>query len=165
MIKDMESLVNKCLIQHEGGTVFFDAIDERLRNDKILMSMMLSKVLDKERFDYIIVSGKFGRVFKKFCSKHINKEISEIIIVVNGGLRKGNKIKDFYNQYEINNKKLVFIDDSYYLGRTRDSIKSAIDENGGKLMYSYVFYDGSKVKDDTVHSFYRYFDNYPITEE
>ncbi len=35
MVTKMESLINECLIQHEGGEKFFDAIDERLRNRTI----------------------------------------------------------------------------------------------------------------------------------
>lgn len=163
MVIEMESLVNDCLIQHEGGEKFFDAIDEKLRNDNLLITMMIGKVIEHESFDYIIVSGNFGKVFKDFCIKHIGKKFSNSIIVVNGGLRNNNEIEPFYNNYEINNKNIVFIDDSYYLGRTRDKIKEAIENNGGNLICSYVFYDGSKIKDDSVHSFYRYYDHYTVT--
>lgn len=164
MISEMESLVNNCLIQHEGGTKFFDAIDEKLRNDNVLLLMMIGKILTNEKFDYLIVSGKFGNVFKDFCSKHINEEFCKNIIIVNGGLRHGIDIIDFYNSYDIKNKNLIFIDDSYYLGRTRNKIKETIAENGGNLICTYVFYDGSKIPDESVNSFYRYYDNYPITD-
>lgn len=162
MVKEMESLVNDCLIQHEGGEKFFDEIDEKLRNDNLLMTMMIGKILENESFDYLIVSGRFGKVFKKFCLNHIGKDFSSNIIVVNGGLRAGNEVDDFSKDYDIKNKNIIFIDDSYYLGRTRDKIKETITNNGGKLACSYVFYDGSKIKDNNVHSFYRYYDHYPI---
>ena len=160
MVTKMESLINECLIQHEGGEKFFDAIDERLRNDNLLITMMLGKVLENEAFDYIIVSGNFGRVFKDFCLKHIGYNFSNNIIVVSRGLRKDQEIEPFNELYDINNKNLIFIDDSYYLGRTRNKIKDYITNNGGNLISSYVFYDGSKEKDDSVHSFYRYYDHY-----
>ena len=64
MIKEIESIVSECLKQHEGGEKFFDAIDESLRNDNLLITMMIGKVIENEKFDYIIVSGKFGKVFK-----------------------------------------------------------------------------------------------------
>lgn len=162
MIKEMESIVSECLIQHEGGEKFFDAIDESLRNDNLLITMMVGKVLENEKFDYIIVSGKFGEVFKSFTLKHLGEEFSNKIIVVNGGLRCGNEINNFYDKYDINNKKLIFIDDSYYLGRTRDKIKETVEKHNGKLICSYVFYDGSKIKDNSVHSFYRYYDHYEV---
>ena len=160
MIKEMESIVNECLKQHEGGEKFFDAIDENLRNDNLLITVMIGKVVENEKFDYIIVSGKFGKVFKDFSLKHIGKKFSDKVIVVNGGLRGNNEIINFYDYYDIKEKDIVFIDDSYYLGRTRDKIKYMIQKHGGNLLCTYVFYDGSRVKDDLVHSFYRYYDNY-----
>lgn len=160
MIKEMESIVNECLKQHEGGEKFFDAIDENLRNDNLLITMMIGKVIENEKFDYIIVSGKFGKVFKDFTLNHIGKDFCDKVIVVNGGLRGNNEIDNFYDYYDIKEKNFIFIDDSYYLGRTRNKIKSTIEKYGGNLLCSYVFYDGSKVKDDLVHSFYRYYDNY-----
>lgn len=160
MNNDINYLVEECLKQHEGGEKFFDAIDEKLRNDNLLLTMMLGKVLEKSKFDYIIVSGNFGTVFKEFCTKHFDKELAKSIIVVNGSLRKDNVNIDFPKEYDINNKSLVFIDDSFFLGRTRDKIKDAIDIRNGKLLYTYVFYDGSKIKDSNVHSFYRYYDNF-----
>ena len=165
MVTGIESLVNDCLIQHEGGEKFFDAIDEKLRNDNLLITMMLGKVLESETFDYIFVSGSFGKVFKDFCSNHIGSDFSDNIIVVNGGLRRGYEIEPFHENYDVNGKNLVFIDDSYYLGRTRDKIKDYITKNGGNLVSSYVFYDGSKEKDDNVYSFYRYYDHYPEVQK
>ena len=157
MENTMKSLVNECLIQHEGGESFFDAIDEKLRDDKKLINLMIDKVKDNENFDYIIVSGKFGSVFYEYASNY-QDDLKEKIIVVNGGLRKDNVITSFWENFNIQNKRIVFIDDSYYLGRTRNKIKEAIEENHGSLICTYVFYDGSKEKDNTVHSFYRYYD-------
>ena len=118
---------------------------------------MIDKVKDNENFDYIIVSGKFGSVFYEYASNY-QDDLKEKIIVVNGGLRKDNVITSFWENFNIQNKRIVFIDDSYYLGRTRNKIKEAIEENHGSLICTYVFYDGSKEKDNTVHSFYRYYD-------
>lgn len=159
-MKRMESIVNECLMEHEGGEKFFDAIDEKLRNDTLLISMMINKVLENENFDFIITSGKFGNVFKDYCEKYMSTNFNNKVIVVNGSLRKGNEIIDYSNEYDVCDKKVVFIDDSYYLGRTRDKIKASLEENKGTLISTYVFYDGSKIKDENVHSFYRYYDHY-----
>lgn len=159
-MKNMESLVNDCLIQHEGGEKFFDAIDEKLRNDNLLIKMMIERILKNEQFDFIITSGRFGKVFKEYCEKYTDNDFTKNIIVVNGNLRKDEKVINFTDKYNISNKKLIFIDDSYYLGRTRDKIKNTIENNQGTLISTYVFYDGSKIKDKDVHSFYRYYDHY-----
>lgn len=164
MVKEMTGLVNECLTQHEGGEKFFDAIDEKLRDDKVLINMMIDKVKENEKFDYIIVSGNFGKVFEKHCNKYQDDEFNKKIIVVNGGLRKDNDIISFWEDFNIENKTLIFVDDSYYLGRTRNKIKLAIEENHGKLINTYVFYDGSKIKEDNVHSFYRYYDFHEVTD-
>ena len=164
MVEEIHCLVNECLKQHEGGEQFFDAIDEKLHNDNALINMMIEKVSANEVFDYIIVSGKFGNVFKEYCNNYLEDNFNKKIIVVNGGLRKDHVIISFWENYNIENKKIIFIDDSYYLGRTRDKIKNAVEENQGIFINTYVFYDGSKVKDDHVHSFYRYYDFHEVEE-
>lgn len=157
---EMEGIVQKCLMEHEGGREFFDALDEKLRNDDSLINMMINKVLENEIFDFIITSGKFGSAFKEYCEKHMDNYFNKKIIVVNGNLRKESEVIDYSNKYNISNKKVIFIDDSYYLGRTREKIRLSIEKNGGELINTYVFYDGCKEKDEHVHSFYRYFDHY-----
>jgi predicted DNA-binding ribbon-helix-helix protein len=157
----LESIVNKCLIQHEGGEKFFDALDEMMRNDTLLITMLIGKVLENPKFDYIIVSGNFGKLFKEHCYQHMPKIFSEKVIVVPGGLRNGTKVTPFWNDISVENKEFLFLDDSYYLGRTRNVIKKEILEHGGELISTYVFYDGSKIKEDDVYSFYRYFDHHP----
>lgn len=125
MVEEMHCLVNECLMQHEGGEQFFDAIDEKLWNDKSLINMMIDKIIKNEEFDYIIVSGKFGNVFLNHCNTYLNDNFNKKIIVVNGGLGKDHVIISFWENYNIKNKKIIFIDDSYYLGRTRDKIKKS----------------------------------------
>jgi len=162
MVSKITEIVNECLEKYVGGTPFFNAIDEKLRIDKSMIDLMINQVIENEEFDYIIVSGKFGLSFKEHCHNYCNKEFNKKIIVINGGLRKDNVIIPFWENFNIEEKKIVFIDDSYYLGRTRDKIKTAIDENNGTLINTYVFYDGSKIKDDSVKSFYRYYDFHEI---
>lgn len=162
MCKKIDSLVELCLKEHTGGEIFFDAIDEKLRNDDTLLKMITDKVLNNEVFDFIIVSGNFGNVFKKFIDTNL-KELTKKVIVVNGGLRQGEKIVSFWEEYDISMKKIVFIDDSFYLGRTRDKIEEMITKHQGTLINTYVFYDGSKEKEENVHSFYRYYDNFPLS--
>lgn len=158
---NITSIVDECLRQHKGGENFFDAIDEMMRNDVLLITMLTGKVLEFGKFDNIIVSGTFGKLYKEYATKNMPSVFSEKIVVVPGGLRNGTKVTPFWEEIEVTNKKFVFLDDSFYLGRTRNVIKEAIEENKGKLVKTFVFYDGSKEKDKTVESFYRYFDHHP----
>ena len=45
-------------------------------------------------------------------------------------------------------------------GGLRDVIKNELEKYGARLAKTFVIYDGSREKDDTVHSLYRYYDNY-----
>ena len=78
MVEEIHCLVNECLKQHEGGEQFFDAIDEKLRNDNALINMMIEKVSANEVFDYIIVSGKFGNVFKEYCNNYLEDNFNNL---------------------------------------------------------------------------------------
>lgn len=157
MIK-LNEIVKECLEQHVGGEKFFDALDEKCRDDFSLLTSMID-LIKNVNYDYIIVSGKFGNAFKDFCINN-HQELINKLIVVNGGLRHGIEISDYYNHYNVNDKEVIFLDDSFYLGRTRDSIKNSLEENNASLIHTYVLYDGSKIKDNKVTSFYRYYDNY-----
>lgn len=156
----LTDIVNNCLEEYVEGECFFDAIDSYIRNNDFLIATMIDKILTYEKFDYLIVSGRFGKNFKDYILKYRFDDLKDKIIVVNGNLRHDDEVIDFYNTYDILNKEFIFVDDSYYLGRTRDKIKEAILNHGGRLITTYVFYDGSKIKDENVHSFYRYYDNF-----
>lgn len=152
----MKSIVNANILEHQGGENFFNAMDEMIRNDNVLLSMMISSVLSNEKFDFIIVSGNFGRFFKKYCLLHM-RSLYNRVIVVNGGQRKGNGVTTDYSNYNVCGKRIIFIDDSFYSGKTRNVIKASLESNGATLVKTYVFYDGSKDKDKDVYSFYRYY--------
>ena len=58
----------------------------------------------------------------------------------------------------IRGNDFIFVDDSYYSGTTRDIINAELNKYGGKITRTFVVYDGSKEKDDSVFSLYRYYD-------
>lgn len=158
---DLKSIVNECLIQHEGGEAFFDALDDMMRNDTLLITMLIGRVLATSSWDYIITSGTFGKLFKEYSDKNMPESFSSRIITVPGGLRNGTNITPFWENIECSNKKFIFLDDSFYKGRTRDVVKKAVEEHNGNFINTYVFYDGSREKEPNVYSFYRYFDEHP----
>ena len=155
-LKYFDKLVSDCLKQYHGGECFFDNIDERIRIDKPLMKEMVNLIFQSNDFNGIIVSGKFGIVFKKMLERKCQKYHKDIICV-KGGLRKTDSVVNSLKDYNIKNKRFIFVDDSCYLFRTRDKIKLELEKNGGSLIRSYIFYDGSKEKDEQVISYYRYY--------
>lgn len=153
----LENIISSTLNKYIEGEKFFDELDYSLRNDEKLIKMILEDI--KEEYDYLIVSGHFGNNFKQYCKNKLNN-ISNKIILVNGGLRNDKKLDEFWKNYDIENKNIIFIDDTYYSGRTKEKIKSAIIKNNGNYIKTYVFYDGCKNKCDDVFSYYRYFDHF-----
>lgn len=150
----LNEIVKECIKQHEGGEKFFDALDERIRSSKGLLHAMMTMIsMSGINFSHIITSGKFGKVFKDFVSEEyplINT------ISVNGSLRKDGEITA-QEREDLRGGAAIFVDDSFYSGKTRDKVKKYVEDCGGKMPATFVFYDGSKVKDETVHSMYRYY--------
>lgn len=149
--KELNQMVKGLLEEHVGGREYFDKLDEKVQ-DKDIVQRLIGLVEDFfQSYDNctIVVSGGFGRFF--------TNSVQGSIIVVNGGLRTGEPVDDL-SYLEIAGRELIFVDDSFYSGRTRDIIRDEIKRNGGELIRTFVVYDGSKNKDETVESLYRYYD-------
>lgn len=56
--------------------------------------------------------------------------------------------------------EFIFIDDSYYSGKTMKGIEKALQNinPSAKITETFVVYDGSKVKNDNIISLFRYYD-------
>lgn len=151
---NINMLVEDMIKKHKGGEKFFDNLDENLRNKNYFETLFKKFAIETNSRHFIpITSGKFGLYFSQFL-----KEKDIFSLNVNGGLRKGEKIislEPFKNH--IKDANFVFFDDSFYKGRTRDAIKNELEKFGGKLVETYVCYDGSKIKENSVFSLYRYY--------
>jgi hypothetical protein len=160
----IDNLVMECIQKHEGGEKFFDALDDLLRNAELLIKTLgnIAKSFKPEcgfskKNIQIIVSGKFGVSFEKYYGS---------CFVVNGNLRPDNNYVDdvFDKRFKEWNESQgtcawVFIDDSYFLGRTANKIQDFVERNGGDFLGIVVAYDGSKeVKRYDLKCLYRYYD-------
>jgi len=147
----VNDLVQKLLDEHNGGKKFFDAFDESVRDkhyiDKL---MMLYKKTYPDPNTLIVGSGKFGTLLKLLLE-------DEDVAVVPGNLRQYGAV-DF--DFSLSGVSVVFIDDSFYMGGTRNRVKEGVERCGGKFLGSVVIYDGAKEKDENVHGLYRYYDNH-----
>ena len=102
-----------------------------------------------------ISSGKFGIVFQEFID-----DMGYNGIKIEGGLRS-NEIQNT-EQYreQIQGKYCVFVDDTYFAGRTYGKVKDMVNNLGGCILGCAVAYDGSKSYEPHVYSLYRYYDNF-----
>lgn len=153
---ELDKIVKEMLEQHIGGEIFFDNLDQAIQTEPIIEQ--LYNMVEKHNYDVnIIVSGKFGNFFSNWYMVNTNYA-NQMVISVNGGLRTGLSIDnlDYLKEY-IKNNKFVFLDDSYYSGKTRRAVQSEIERLGGRLVNTFVIYDGSLDKSNNVKSLYRYY--------
>lgn len=161
MKRRMSQIVQKCIDSHGGGEEYFNELDDLIKNDEdFLMSYLIH--ISQSSVKNIIVSGGIG--YKIAVLKHKYSWFLEgyNIEYVNGSLRKGEPIQ--YSNWKLDsykNQPFIFVDDSYYSGKTLRIVKTYIEEVlGGYLQNSYVFYDGSEDNLDDVKSLYRYYDHF-----
>lgn len=162
----INEIVKQMLEEHEGGEVFFDNLDEAIRKDNNILSTFLDTVdhiieVSDVNINHVIVSGNFGRALHNYgAGEHLWVAYDIDLIVVNGSLRKGQAIDEFGEFMNKPDGNYLFLDDSFYSGKTRNVIKDKIESYGGKLIHTHVLYDGCYETHDDVSSMYRYYDNH-----
>ena len=161
MKHQMSQIVQKCIDSHGGGEEYFNELDDLIKNDEDFLMSYLTHI-SQSSVKNIIVSGGIG--YKIAVLKHKYSWFLEgyNIEYVNGSLRKGLPIQ--YSNWKLDsykNQPFIFVDDSYYSGKTLRIVRTYIEEVlGGYLQDSYVFYDGSEDNLDDVVSLYRYYDHF-----
>lgn len=147
--------VNKLLEQYIGGQIFFTELDKAVKFDAKILSDLTNKVIELHPYSRTIASGEIGLAMHNL-GVHVD-------FLVPGGLRHDpSKINLAPFTGQIKGQKFVFIDDSYFSGRTALVVKEEIERLGGIFVGSVVAYDGAKEKDPTVNSLYRYYDHFDI---
>jgi len=153
----IEKYVYECVKKHIGGEKFFDALDDFIRNDRAVFGVLktLADNISDKRVN-IIVSGKFGVAWNEYHSSFI----------VNGNLIPDDNYVDpmFDKPFKEWDNAIpgvwVFVDDSYFLGRTAKKVQDFVERNGGEFVGVVVAYDGSKEKKRwDLKCLYRYYDN------
>lgn len=149
--------VNKLLEEYIGGQIFFTELDKAVKFDKDVLNHLITYAR-QETFHcnaVVIASGEIGLAMHNFGI--------DVDILVPGGLRHDpSKINLQPFTSMIRGRNIIFIDDSYFSGRTMTVIKEEVERYGGNFLCTFVAYDGSKYKDDKVQSLYRYYDHYDI---
>lgn len=159
----MKPIVTECLTKHIGGENYFNELDGMIKNNEILLVLFLMYAVQDSGVYNVILSGEIGI---KYIQLQLKNKIPDYInlMVVNGGLRKDNEITGgIMSGCEVIPENLygasiIFIDDSFYSGKTANKIEDFLRSRGSSIFTTYVFYDGSKEKYGGVESLYRYYD-------
>ena len=156
--------IAEILRQHPEGEPFFDALDAMIRGDQDILEAFMNFVNNKtegRRFG-VVLSGNFGNAIFSAYGLSLYQNFSDVILV-SGGLRKGEIPVIFKEKLETTD--YIFLDDSFYSGTTRNSIASALGSLNGRIVKTFVIYDGAKIRQKDVFSMFRYFDKYPETTD
>lgn len=151
----MFETVNKLLEQYIGGQIFFTELDKAVKFNREILLQLVGEVSKTYPNVSTIASGEIG------LSMH-NLGV-DIDFIVPGGLRfEPEKINLEPFVERIKGRNFIFIDDSYFSGKTAMVVREEIEKLGGRFLGSFVAYDGSKEKDEKVKSLYRYYDHYDL---
>ena len=154
---DMFNTVNQLLEKYIGGQIFFTELDKAVKfNPEILFELSSTAQRVMRPFKPLtIASGEIGLAMHNLGVP--------VDLLVPGGLRfDPSKINLAPFADKIRGRNILFIDDSYFSGKTAAVIKEEIEQLGGTWLGAYVAYDGAKVKDENVWSLYRYYDYHDI---
>lgn len=154
-ISSIEKIVLEGINLYGGGELFFSYIDHRFRNYAIV-EQLLTLAEDHEN---VVISGNFGRFLIEYY-KIATRNRFKNVTWVHGKLRMNKLVVPQEQQQLLRGKEWVLIDDSFFSGTTRDKIAKVISEYGGEFVKTFVVYDGSPEKDESVISLYRYYDHF-----
>lgn len=145
--------VNECLEKYIGGEIFFDELDKAVKYDCSMLLELVQKAKEKYPKAKTIASGEIGLCLHNF-GVHVD-------LIVQGGLRKNIQPLDL-SKFVKPGESFVFIDDSYFSGRTAFAIKEALEKRECRLEGVYVIYDGCYELRKNVNSIYRYYDHHDL---
>lgn len=161
MRNKIKNFVNICLDKYSGGESYFTELDRLIKNDSELLIDFIETTIKESGIKNVVISGEIGRIYYQL--KQDRKLTQDIMLcILPGGLRFDYRenFSPEYCEIEAEGKDFIFVDDSYYSGKTVRAVQRWIKDHGGKVVKSYVFYDGSYEKRDDVVSLYRYWDHH-----
>lgn len=162
MKSEMKKIVRDCMSRYEGGESYFNELDSLVKSNTKLMIEYIKNIVKKEKCYDVILSGEIGEAYGKIYDQMEQLQVNTHgirIHLIPGGLRNGTDISRLLD-HTLNGKQAIFLDDSFYSGKTFRAVYKFAINNMCRIKAAYVFYDGSKEKDTliNVHSLYRYYD-------
>lgn len=159
MQNKMINFVNSCLDEYSGGESYFTELDKLIKNDSKLLIDFIETAIEESKIKNVVISGEIGRIYYQL--KQNRKLTQDILLCIFPGSLRFEHQEDFIPEYcesDVEGKDFIFLDDSYYSGKTAKVVHKWINDHGGRVVKNYVFYDGSYEKSDDVVSLYRYWD-------
>lgn len=153
--KRLDELVDKLKEKFGGGIQFFEALDDKIKS--IANEDMLIDLTKGSKTEWIATSGGFGDSIYKLYEE--GKIECRGVIVFNGKMLTNNLgVESWYPaNIEIDNKKFVYVDDSYFSGGTVKKINNFLKSKNSLIKRVFVIYDGSRKKKKLIKSYFRYF--------
>ncbi len=171
----LDQIVQELLDRYVGGVPFFDHLDAAWRSQRgwpVVQHLLARsgvqpcpdgpKPFGKTFPGAIPVStGRFGMF--------LHNAFGLGLTLVTGGLRTTAPMDDLWYVREKLERgqrpDFILLDDSFYSGQTRNLIREELERQGGRLVHTYVVYDGSRERDPNVSALYRYYDRYSPGQE
>ncbi len=151
---DYTDLVDNTIKSEVGGRKFFNKIDKYIKEDPDIIKEICNG-LDN---DWVVSSGTFGdKVYQLWESGQIR---CMGVVVFNGKILTKNKgVNSYYPEnFDLDNKEFVFVDDSVFSGKTIGAIEDYLKEEHMSLIKLVkVGYDGSKNTNRKIESLYKYY--------
>ena len=166
----LDRIVQELLDRHVGGVPFFDHLDAawRLPRGWPVVQHLLARAAVQPHpsnpapFEKTfpgataVSTGRFGMF--------LNNAFGVDLILATGGLRTTAPMDDlWYVRQKLERgqgRDFILLDDSFYSGQTRNLIREELERQGGRLVHTYVVYDGNRERDPDVSALYRYYDQF-----
>jgi len=139
---NFNEIVDSHLRRYIGGQVFFTSIDSFIKKNVQLFIPLVEKAEKLFPNNPLVLSGEFGR--KIGLGRNRNR------IILPGGLRHMTK----FDSIRLD-RPFIFVDDSFFSGRTLDAIEVI---TGQRCLKSFVVYNGNREKRPNVQAMFRYYD-------
>lgn len=156
----IKTIINNIVTSgNRKGVSFFDALDDAIKDEEIVLELVKN-----HEDDWIASSGGFGDVL--FRLQEEGKFSCRGLVIFNGKMLTNNLgVNSWYpKEFDLNNKKFIYLDDSYFSGGTVKKISDFLKTKNSVITEVSVVYDGSEEKLDNVNSFYRYWDYRDLVE-
>ena len=170
MSGQLDQIIQELLVRYVGGVPFFDNLDAAWRSPRgwtvvqhLLARAGVQPCPDAPRpFEKTfpgagpVSTGRFGMF--------LHNAFGVGLTLVTGGLRTTAPMDDlWYVRQKLERgqgRDFILLDDSFFSGRTRDLIRAELERQGGRLVHTYVVYDGGRERDPGVSALYRYYDHH-----